>query len=135
MNKVRILLADDHPQFLEIVERLLGPTFEIVGIVGDGRALFEAGLNLKPDVIVTDISMPVMNGIEAVDELRKANCASKVIFLTVHSDPDFVRACLAIGTIGYIFKPRVAVDLLAGIREALADHLFISRFDIEESCV
>jgi len=72
MNKVRILLADDHPQFLEIVERLLGPTFEIVGIVGDGRALFEAGLNLKPDVIVTDISMPVMNGIEAVDELRKS---------------------------------------------------------------
>jgi DNA-binding NarL/FixJ family response regulator len=135
MNKVRILLADDHPQFLEIVERLLGPTFEIVGIVGDGHALFETGLNSKPDVIVTDISMPVMNGIEAVDELRKANCASKVIFLTVHSDPDFVRACLAIGAIGYIFKPRVAVDLLAGIREALADHLFISRFDIEESCV
>jgi len=135
MNKVRILLADDHPQFLEIVERLLGPTFEIVGIVGEGHALLEAGLILNPDVIVTDISMPVMNGIEAVDELRKANCTSKIIFLTVHSDPDFVRACLAIGAIGYIFKPRVAVDLLAGIREALADHLFISRFDIEESCV
>ena len=135
MNKVRILLADDHPQFLEIVERLLRPTFEIVGIVGDGHALFETGLNSKPDVIVTDISMPVMNGIEAVDELRKANCTSKVIFLTVHSDPDFVRACLAIGALGYIFKPRVAIDLLAAIREALAGHLFISRFDIEESYV
>jgi DNA-binding NarL/FixJ family response regulator len=135
MNKVRILVADDHPQFLEIVERLLGPTFEIVGIMGDGRALFEAGLNLKPEVIVTDISMPVMNGIEAIDELRKANCASKVIFLTVHSDPGFVRACLAIGALGYVFKPRVAIDLLAAIREALADHPFISPFDVEESYV
>lgn len=135
MNKVRILLADDHPQFLEMVERLLGPPFEIVGMVGDGRALIEAGLKLKPDVIVTDISMPVMNGIEAVDELRKANCTSKVIFLTVHSDPDFVRECLAIGALGYIFKPHVAIDLVAAIREALAGHLFISRFDIQESCV
>lgn len=135
MNKVRILLADDHPQFLEMVERLLGPTFEIVGMVGDGHALFEAGLNLKPDVIVTDISMPVMNGIEAVDELRKANCTSKVIFLTVHSDPDFVRECLAIGALGYIFKPRVAIDLVAAIREALVGHLFISRFDNQESYV
>jgi DNA-binding NarL/FixJ family response regulator len=135
MNKVRILLADDHPQFLEMVERLLGPTFEIVGMVGDGHALFEAGLNLKPDVIVTDISMPVMNGIEAVDELRKANCTSKVIFLTVHSDPDFVRECLAIGALGYIFKPRVAIDLVAAIREALVGHLFISRFDTQESYV
>jgi len=79
--------------------------------------------------------MPVMNGIEAVDELRKANCTSKIIFLTVHSDPDFVRACLALGASGYIFKPRVAMDLLAAIREALAGHLFISRFEIEDSYV
>ncbi|HXJ13746.1 MAG TPA: response regulator transcription factor [Candidatus Limnocylindrales bacterium] len=133
MNKVRILLADDHPQFLQFVEGLLGPTFEIVGIVGEGHALLEAGLILNPDIIVTDISMPVMNGIEAVDQLRKANCTSKIIFLTVHSDPDFVRACLAIGASGYIFKPRVAIDLLAAIREALAGHLFISRFEIEDS--
>lgn len=135
MNKIRILFADDHPQFLEMVQSLMGQEFEIVGIVGDGRALFEAGLKLKPDVIVTDISMPVMNGIEAVGELRKANCTSKVIFMTVHSDPEFARACFAKGALGYIFKPRVALDLLAAIREALAGHRFISRFDFEESYV
>jgi DNA-binding NarL/FixJ family response regulator len=133
MNKVRILLADDHPQFPELVESLLGVTFDVVGIVGNGRALVDAGLKLKPDVILTDISMPVVNGIEAVEELRKAGCASKIIFLTVHSDPDFVRACLATGAMGYIFKHRVALDLLAAIREALAGHLFVSRFGAEQN--
>jgi len=133
MNRVRILLADDHPHFPELVESLLGVTFEVVGIVGDGRALVDAGLKLNPDVIVTDISMPVVNGIEAVEELRKAGCTSKVIFLTVHSDPDFVRACLATGALGYILKPRVALDLLAAIHEALAGHLFVSRSDSEEN--
>jgi DNA-binding NarL/FixJ family response regulator len=133
MDKVRILLADDHPHFPELVESLLGVTFEVVGIVGDGRALVDAGLKLKPDVILTDISMPVVNGIEAVEELRKAGCASKIIFLTVHSDPDFVRACLATGALGYIFKDRVALDLLTAIREALAGHLFVSRFDAERN--
>ena len=133
MDKVRILLADDHPHFPELVESLLGVTFEVVGIVGDGRALVDAGLKLKPDVILTDISMPIVNGIEAVEELRKAGCNSKVIFLTVHSDPDFVRACLATGALGYILKPRVALDLLTAIREALAGHLFVSRSDSEEN--
>lgn len=134
MNKIRILLADDHPHFPELVESLLGTTsFEVVAIVGNGRGLVDAGLDLKPDVILTDISMPVVNGIEAVEQLRQAGCASKVIFLTVHSDPDFVRACLATGALGYIHKTRVALDLLAAIREALAGHLFVSRFDAEQS--
>jgi DNA-binding NarL/FixJ family response regulator len=133
VNKVRILIADDHPHFPELVESLLGPTFEVIGKVNDGRALCEAALDLKPDVIITDISMPVLNGIESVGELRRAGCTSKVIFLTVHSDPDFVQACLATGAVGYIFKPRVAVDLFAAIREALAGNVFVSRFDIQES--
>jgi len=123
---VRILLADDHPHFPELVESLLGPTFEVVGKVGDGRALFDAALELRPDIIVTDISMPVLNGIEAADLLRRAGCASKVIFLTVHSDADFVRTCLASGAFGYIVKPRVALDLVPAIREAMAGHFFLS---------
>ena len=126
MSKVRILLADDHPNFPELVESLLKPTYEVVGKVRDGRALCNAALTLKPDVIVTDISMPELNGIEAADELRKSGCNSKVIFLTVHSDPDFIRTCLSTGAFGYIVKPRVAVDLLPAIHEALAGHLFIS---------
>jgi len=128
VNKVRILLADDHPHFPELVESLLGPAFEVIGKVGDGRALSDAALNLKPDVIVTDISMPVLNGIEAVDELQRLGCTSRVIFLTVHSDPDFVRTCLAAGAFGYIVKSRVALDLLPAIHEALAGHLFISPY-------
>jgi DNA-binding NarL/FixJ family response regulator len=128
VNKVRILLADDHPHFPELVESLLGPAFEVIGKVGDGRALSDAALNLKPDVIVTDISMPVLNGIEAVDELQRLGCTSRVIFLTVHSDPDFVRTCLGAGALGYIVKSRVALDLLPAIHEALAGRLFISPY-------
>ena len=133
LKKVSVLLADDHPHFPELVESLLEPAFEVVGKVCDGRALFEAALQLKPDVIVMDISMPVLNGIDAADELRRSGCTSKVIFLTVHSDPDFVRTCLATGAFGYIVKPRVALDLMPAIREALAGHLFISPYETEEN--
>ena len=126
MDKVRILLADDHPHFSELVESLLGPTFEVVGKVCDGRALFDTALKLKPDIIITDISMPVLNGIEAVNELQRSGCRSKVIFLTVHSDLDFVRTCLAAGAYGYIVKPRLALDLFPAIRDALEGNLFVS---------
>jgi DNA-binding NarL/FixJ family response regulator len=130
---VRILLADDHPYFPEFVESLLDPSFEIVGKVNDGRALLDAALKLKPDVIITDISMPVLNGIEAAEQLQKTGCAAKIIFLTVHSDPDFVRSCLATGAFGYITKPRVALDLIPAIHEALAGHLFISQYETQEN--
>jgi DNA-binding NarL/FixJ family response regulator len=131
---VRILLADDHPHFPEFVESLLETSFEIVGKVGDGRALLEAAVNLKPDVIVTDISMPLLNGIEAAEQLR-GTCNARIIFLTVHSDPDFVRSCLATGAFGYITKSRVALDLIPAIREALSGHLFISPHDTQENHV
>ena len=133
MNKKRILLADDHPHFSELVEALLGSAFEVVGKVSDGQALYEAATSLKPDLILTDISMPVLNGIEAVDELHRSGCSSKIIFVTVHSDPDFVRSCLAAGAAGYVIKGRVAVDLQPAIREVLAGHLFISPDVVEEN--
>lgn len=135
MKKVRVLLADDHPHFPELVESLLDPGFEVVGKVADGRALFDTALDLKPDLIVMDISMPILNGIDAADALRRSGCASKIIFLTVHSDPDFVRTCLATGAFGYIVKPRVALDLIPAIREALAGHLFISPNEPEKSMI
>ena len=126
MDKVRILLADDHPHFSELVESLLGPTFEVVGKVRDGQTLINTALALKPDIIITDISMPVLNGIDAVNELHRLSCRSKVIFLTVHSDLDFVRTCLAAGAFGYIVKTRLAVDLFPAIRGALEGNLFVS---------
>jgi DNA-binding NarL/FixJ family response regulator len=123
---VSVLLADDHTSFLNLVKYLLTPAFEVVGLVCDGKSLVEASLKLNPDIIVTDISMPVLNGIEAADWLRKSGSKAKVIFLSVHSDPDFVRAGLATGALGYVVKPRVATDLILAIREALGGHVFIS---------
>ena len=127
MSKVRILLADDHPRFPEMEERLLQPEFEVVGKVRDGRALVEDAMLLKPDLIVTDVSMPVLNGIEAADLLRQSGCKSRIIFLTVHSDPDFVRRCLSTGAFGYVVKSRIASDLLPAIREVLEGSIFVSR--------
>ena len=83
-------------------------------------------MNLKPDVIVTDISMPILNGIEAANQLNDSGCTAKIIFLTVHSDPDFVRACLATGAFGYVVKSRITMDLLPAIQEALAGRIFVS---------
>jgi len=126
LNKVSILLADDHPGFPGLVEDLLKLAFEVVGIVFDGESLVQASLKLNPDIILTDISMPIFSGFEAVDRLRKSGSTAKVIFLTVHSDPDFVRAGLATGAVGYVVKPRIATDLLVAIREVLEGHVFIS---------
>ena len=84
---VRILLADDHPRVPELVESLLDSSFEVVGRVGDGHALFDAALKLKPDVIITDISMPILNGIEVATNLKESGCTSRIVFLTLHEDP------------------------------------------------
>lgn len=133
MEKPRILLADGHSYFSELVEQLLQPTHEVIGKVRDGRALLDAALQLKPDIIITDISMPIRNGIETLDELQRLGCQSKVIFLTVHSDPDFVRRCLAGGAFGYILKERLATDLLPAVQEVLSGHLFISPHEAGDS--
>jgi DNA-binding NarL/FixJ family response regulator len=125
--KARILLADDHPRFPEMEERLLRSEFEIVGKVSDGQALFEEAVRLKPDVIVTDISMPFLNGIEAVDRLKESGCTSRIVFLSVHSDMDFVRRCLSTGAFGYVVKSRIATELVPAIHHALAGNIFISQ--------
>ena len=127
LMKARILLADDHPRFPEMEERLLEPEFEVVGKVRNGQALFDEAMRLKPDIIVTDISLPVLNGIEAADRLMGSGCESRFVFLTVHSDPDFVRRCLSTGAFGYVVKSRIASELVVAIREALAGNIFVSQ--------
>ena len=126
LEQVSVLLADDHPHFPALVEKLLRPSFHVILRVFDGRSMVEACSRLTPDVIITDISMPVLDGIDAVHQLRKSGNTAKVIFLTVHSDPDFIRACFATGASGYVLKTQVATDLLPAIREVLAGHRFIS---------
>jgi DNA-binding NarL/FixJ family response regulator len=120
MSRVRILLADDHPDLLKTVEHHLESEFEVVGKVLDGQLLLEEAMRLKPDVIVSDISMPLLNGIDAADQLKESGCQSRIVFLTVHSDPDFVRECLATGALGYVVKSRMMTELVPAIREALA---------------
>ena len=127
MSKERILLADDHPHFPEIEERLLESEFEVVGKVSNGQALFDEAIRLKPDVIVTDISMPILNGIEASSRLKESGCSSRIVFLTVHSDPEFVRTCLSTGAFGYVAKSRLLSELVPAIHEALAGKIFVSR--------
>ncbi len=126
MNRIRVLLADDHKIMLDRIARLLEPEFEVVGRVSDGQALLEAAARLEPDVLVLDISMPVLSGLQAAQELRKAGSHAKIVFLTVHEEPDFVRESFASGGSAYVLKPRLAGDLTVAIQEALAGRSFIS---------
>jgi DNA-binding NarL/FixJ family response regulator len=126
MSKIRVLLADDYRPILESVSRLLGPGFEIVGEAQNGHILVEAALKLKPDVIVTDISMPILNGIEAAKRLREAGSTARIVFLTVILDRDFISTCLAAGALGYVVKARLGSDLEPAIRDAVAGRIFIS---------
>ncbi len=126
MRKMRVLLADDHRGVLEVVRSLLKTEVEIVGCVDNGESLFNSAMELHPDVIVTDISMPRLNGLEAVDRLRESGCSSKVVFLTTHSDPDFIDAVLKTGALAYVLKTSIVTDLLFAIQEAFAGRVFIS---------
>jgi len=134
VSKLRVQLADDHREIRTLVTHILEPAAsEIVGSVGDGQALLEAAAKLKPDVIILDISMPVLNGIEAAVKLKESGSTSRVVFLTVHADPDFIKACLAPGALGYVFKERMERDLLPAIHEALKGRAFVSSIPAERS--
>jgi DNA-binding NarL/FixJ family response regulator len=123
---MRILLADDHRNLLELIRGLLEPTYDVVGCVEDGESLVEAAGKLQPDVIVTDISMPKLDGLGAANRLREYGSSSKIVFLTAHVDRDFVQAALKTGALAYVTKLRIGTDLLVAIGEALAGHIFVS---------
>jgi DNA-binding NarL/FixJ family response regulator len=126
MRKLRVILADDHQNMLRMVEAILEPIFEVVGKVADGKSLLEAAGKLNPDLIITDISMPILNGIEAVKNLKESGCPAKIVFLTVHADIEFVKVCFEAGASGYVLKSQMATDLLFAIRAVLAESSFTS---------
>jgi DNA-binding NarL/FixJ family response regulator len=105
---------------------LLKPQFEVVGSVSDGRALVREAHRLQPDVIVLDIAMPILTGIEAARELHVAGSKAKLVFLTVHQSTAFVRECFVEGGLGYVTKSRMVTDLIPAINEALSNRRFVS---------
>ena len=128
MVRPRILLADDHAALLEATTALLEPQFDIVGTATDGAALVSEALRLSPDIIVADVTMPVFSGIDAARRLRGSVLSTKIVFLTVHSEEQFMKACMAEGALGYVLKSQMKAHLIPAIRAALIGHTYISPF-------
>jgi DNA-binding NarL/FixJ family response regulator len=126
MNRPRVLLADDHRMVTEGLKNLLADDFEVVGAVEDGRALLAAAQKLRPDVIVADISMPQLNGIEALQQLKKHNPDVKVVFLTMHQDRAYARRALEAGAAGFVVKHSASEELVMAIHAALKGQTFIT---------
>ncbi len=125
-GRPRLLLADDHAIVVEGLRRLLQPEFDLIGAVGDGWALLEAAERLKPDVIVVDVSMPLLNGIEAVRRLKKAGLRAKVVMLSMHGDVEVATEALRAGASGYVLKHSAAEGLSHAIWEVLEGRVFVS---------
>jgi DNA-binding NarL/FixJ family response regulator len=127
LSKIRVLLADDNIQVLEYVRGFLTTNCcEVVGVVTDGQAAVAAVSKLLPDVVVLDLSMPVLNGIEAAKLMKQGNPSIRIVFLTVEKDPDTCRAALQAGARGYVLKPRLATDLIPAIELARDGLRFVS---------
>lgn len=126
MNRIRVLLADDHRIVAEGLKSLLELEFELVGAVEDGLALVEAARKLEPDVIVSDISMPNLNGVEALEELKKSIPTARVVFLTMHRNLAYARRALDAGALGYVLKHSAAEELVLAVRAAAAGRTFIT---------
>ena len=128
MIRSRVLIADDLPPVLATVASLLEKTFDVVAMEADGQAALGAAIKLEPDLLVLDISMPILSGIEVAQELKRLGNRAKIVFLTVHEDPDILNACHAAGGLGYVIKVRMDSDLIPAMEEALAGRQFSSCF-------
>jgi DNA-binding NarL/FixJ family response regulator len=122
----RVLLADDHVLVAEGIQKLLEPEFELVGIVADGRSLIAAAAKLQPDIAVVDISLPLLNGLDASQQVKKTNPNIKIIILTMHSEPNFVTQAFRVGVSGYVLKQSVGSELVQAIREVMKGRTFVS---------
>jgi len=126
MTRARIVMADDHRIVAEGLRSLLEPAYELVEIVEDGRGLVEAAQRLQPDVIVADITMPILNGLDAVEEIRRLGCQAKVIFMTMHKDALYAARAMRSGASGFVLKHSASAELLTAIHEALAGRTYVT---------
>jgi DNA-binding NarL/FixJ family response regulator len=126
VKRPRILLADDHPVFLSGLRSLLETECDVMGVVGDGRSLVEAALRLKPEVIVLDISLPQLNGIDAARLIKKELPDTKILFLTMHSNLSYLKDALATGASGYVLKTSAREELLGAVKDVVRNRIHVS---------
>ena len=126
MAKTRILLADDHTFLLQACQKMLESEFDIPAVFTDGRSLVEKAPGLKPDVIIVDISMPLLNGLDAAKELKKLIPGVKMIFLTMYPDADLAREAISAGASAYLLKTSAASELIKAIHEALKGRVYVT---------
>jgi len=128
MKRLRLLLADDHDIVIEGLRRVLDhPNLEIVGIVNNGRSLLRAAKQFQPDIIIADVTMPLLNGIDAARHIRKSSPDVKIIFLTMHPDVTFATAALTAGGSGYVLKTSAGEELLTAIREVAKGRTWVTK--------
>ncbi|ABF43067.1 two component transcriptional regulator, LuxR family [Candidatus Koribacter versatilis Ellin345] len=126
MNRTRILLADDHNLVAELCKKLLETEYEVVGIATDGRALVRAAVELKPDVIIADVGMPLLNGLDAAQQVKQKLPTVKIIFLTMNPDPDIAAEAFRRGASAYLVKTSAASEVVASVREVLRGKTYVS---------
>ena len=126
-NRSRVLIADDHNLVAELCKRLLESEFDVVGIVGDGRALVRAAVKLKPDVIIVDVAMPILNGLDAGRQVKEMLPSVKLVYLTMNSDPEIAVEALARGASGYLLKTCASSEMVLAVREVLRGKTYLSR--------
>ncbi len=126
MRRTRILLADDHKLTLEGIRAVLEPHHEIVAAVTDGRALLDAAVRLQPDLVVLDIAMPLLNGIDAAIQIRRALPAVKLLFVTMHVNPAYLEAALNAGGTGYVLKSAAREELLDAVRSVMSGRIYVT---------
>ena len=126
MSRPRVVLADDHTMLVEAFEKLLAPSCDIVGKVADGMALVNAVRDLRPDVVVLDISMPLMNGLTAASRIREFDKDVKLVFLTMNEDPDLAAQAFHVGASAYLLKRSAASELLAAIQQVVLRRSYVT---------
>lgn len=126
MPKPKVLLADDHAIVLEGLQRLLAPEFNLVGVAHNGLEMVELCASTRPDVVIADVSMPLLNGIDALRRMRRQGDSTKVVFLTMHPDVTSATRALEAGASGYVVKHAASDELVTAVRDALAGRTFVS---------
>jgi DNA-binding NarL/FixJ family response regulator len=126
ITRPRVLLADDHTMLLDAFMRLLSDECDVVGGVTDGRALVAAAQNLKPDVAIVDVSMPLLNGMDAARQVRQVSPDTRIVFLTMNEDPDLAAEAFRVGASGYVLKRSAASELLTAIREVMRHRSYVT---------